>query len=67
MHPNQTNSIFQGFQGLDKQWWILSNFKYFRDKTTINIQYNYHTAFWLLENSTILLAPNKWQIQIDWH
>ena len=31
----------------------------YRDKTTINFQYIYHIAFWLLENSTILLAPNE--------
>ena len=36
-----------------------------RDKTTINFQYIYHIAFWLLENSTTLQAPNKCQIQID--
>ena len=35
------------------------------DKTTINFQYIYHIAFWLLENSTNLWAPNKCQIQID--
>ena len=35
-----------------------------RDKTTINFQYIYHIAFWLLENSTTLRAPNKCQIQI---
>ena len=29
-----------------------------RDNTTIKIQYIYHIAFWLLENSTTLLAPN---------
>ena len=32
---------------------------FFRDKTTINFQYIYHISFWLLENSTTLLAPNK--------
>ena len=31
----------------------------FRDKTTINFQYIYHIAFWLLEKSTTLLASNK--------
>ena len=31
----------------------------FGDKTTINFQYIYHIAFWRLENSTTLLAPNK--------
>ena len=36
-----------------------------RDKTTINFQYIYHIAFWLLENSTTLRDPNKCQIQID--
>ena len=36
-----------------------------RDKTTINFQYIYHKAFWLLENSTTLRAPDKCQIQID--
>ena len=30
-----------------------------RDKTTINFQYIYHIAFWLLENSTTLQAQNK--------
>ena len=30
-----------------------------RDKTTINYQYIYHIEFWLLDNSTTLLAPNK--------
>ena len=29
------------------------------DTTTINFQYIYHIAFWLLENSTTLQAPNK--------
>ena len=35
------------------------------DKTTINFQYIYHIAFWLLENSTTLRTPDKCQIQID--
>ena len=29
------------------------------DKTTINFQYIYHVAFWLLENSTTLQVTNK--------
>ena len=36
--------------------------QHFRDKTTVNFQYIYHIAFWLLENSTTLRAPNKCQI-----
>ena len=35
------------------------NFLFSRDKTTINFQYIYYIAFWLLENSTTLQAPNK--------
>ena len=31
----------------------------FGDKTTIKFQYIHHIAFWLLENSTTLLALNK--------
>ena len=36
-----------------------------RDKTTINFQYIYHKAFWLLENPRTLLAPNKRQTDIS--
>ena len=31
----------------------------YRDKTTIDFLYIYQIAFWLLENSTTLLAPNE--------
>ena len=37
----------------------------YRDKTTIYFRFIYHIAFWFLENSTTLLAPNECQIPID--
>ena len=45
--------------------WVMRKACRVRGKTTINFQYIYHIAFWLLENSTNLRAPNKCQIQID--
>ena len=30
-----------------------------RDKTTINFQFIYHIAFWLLDNSTTLRGPKQ--------
>ena len=59
------NSILLFFSALENNMKWAQYMQVSRDKTTIYFQYIYHIAFWLLENSTPLQAPNKWQIQID--